>query len=346
MPHVAPLQGANRMPASGSSIFTDAEGYQASLELIDLVVPEPRAFQARLTWLDLPNLHVLRAQESSGRVGILRPPADRVFIGFPTRPGSALVVDGAEMGFGKAVMHAPNETIYHRTTSACEWGAVSLTPASLRTFGRIIVGQELQPPTTGQILHLATKPRQRLLSLHRQAARLAETHLTRVIHPEVAHALEQDLIAALIGAIGSRGRSAILSLDRAAAGYIQRYEMMAAEHFWKPLRMKDVCAALDVSEHTFRARCAEVLGMSPNHYRRLRRLKYVRGELLRAGASADSVRAVLARCGFGGIHRFFAEYWITYGEIPPLPPRTSDMSDPHAPRRERGPSHQKSSDFA
>jgi AraC-like DNA-binding protein len=310
------------MPASGSSIFTDAEGYQASLQdLLDLVVPEPRAFQARLTWLDLPFLRILRAQESARRVGVLRPPANRVVIGFPTRQGSALVVDGVELGFGDAIMHALNEISYHRTTTGCEWGSVSLTPASLLTYGRIIASRELSPPITGQVLHLATKHRQRLLRLHRQAARLAETQLTRVIHPEVARALEHDLIAALISAIDGGRPSAALALNRRAAALVQRYEMMAAEHRGGPLRTKDVCAALDVSQYTFRASCAEVLGMSPDHYRRLRRLKYTRAELLSAGTSADTVRVVLARCGFGSIHRFATEYWDAYGEMPPLPPR-------------------------
>jgi AraC-like DNA-binding protein len=309
------------MPASGSSIFTDAVGYQASLQdLLDLVVPEPRAFHARLTWLDLPMLHVLRAQESATRVGILRPPVDRVLIGFPTRPESTIVVDGAELRFGDAIVHALNEMSHHRTTKACEWGSLSLPAASLRTYGRIIAGREFAPPPTGQILHLATKPRQRLLHVHRQAARLAETHLTRVIHPEVARALEHDLIAALIGAIGGKP-SANPSPNRRAAAPVQRYEMMIAEHQGRPLRIKDVCAELDVSQHMFRASCAEILGMSPDHYRRLRRLKYTRAELLRAGASADTVRVVLARYGFGSIHRFVTEYWDAYGEMPPLPAR-------------------------
>jgi hypothetical protein len=246
------------MPASGSSIFTDAVGYQASLQdLLDLVVPEPRAFHARLTWLDLPMLHVLRAQESATRVGILRPPVDRVLIGFPTRPESTIVVDGAELRFGDAIVHALNEMSHHRTTKACEWGSLSLPAASLRTYGRIIAGREFAPPPTGQILHLATKPRQRLLHVHRQAARLAETHLTRVIHPEVARALEHDLIAALIGAIGGKP-SANPSPNRRAAAPVQRYEMMIAEHQGRPLRIKDVCAELDVSQHMFRASCAEI----------------------------------------------------------------------------------------
>lgn len=48
------------MPASGSSIFADADGYQATLQdMLDLVVLQPRDFSARLTWVELPSLHLL-----------------------------------------------------------------------------------------------------------------------------------------------------------------------------------------------------------------------------------------------------------------------------------------------
>ncbi len=310
------------MSASGSSIFTDAEGYQSGLlDLLDLVVPEPRAFQARLTWLDLSILHILRGQESAARLGILRAPADEVFVVFPTRQGSTLVVDGVELPFGEAIVHSLNEISHHRTIGACEWGSVSLTPASLLTYGRIIAGCELVPPTSGQALHLPIKPRQRLMRLHRQAARLVETHLARVIHPEVARALEQDLLCAVIGAVAGGKPAPVQPCGRRAAALVQRYEEIVGAHPDRLLRVKDICASLDVSERVLRVSCTEVLGMSPDRYQRLRRLKRVRAELRHGGTSSEAMSQVLARYGFGSIHRFVAEYWGAYGEMPPLPPR-------------------------
>lgn len=49
--------GRRHMPAGGSSICTDSDGYQASVQdILDLVVLQPRNFHARLTWADLPSL--------------------------------------------------------------------------------------------------------------------------------------------------------------------------------------------------------------------------------------------------------------------------------------------------
>ena len=74
------------MPVSGSSVFTDADGYQASLvDMLDLLVLQPPDFRARLTWVELPVLHLLRAQESSSRIAYMTLRPERVFVIFPTR---------------------------------------------------------------------------------------------------------------------------------------------------------------------------------------------------------------------------------------------------------------------
>ncbi len=311
------------MPASGSSIFTDAEGYQSSLlDLFDLVVPEPRAFHARLTWLNLPSLLMLRAQERAARVAVVRPPADQVLVVFPTRLDSLLVIDGVELRFGAAMVHALNEISYQRTTGACEWGSISLTPASLRAYGRAITGRELAPPTIGQPLRLVLKSRQMLLRLHRQAARLAETHLPRVIHPEVARGLDQELVGALVSAIAGARTLTEQRVTRGDASLVRRYGAMLDAHPQGLLRIKDVCSTLAISQHRLRAACAEILGIPPDRYQRLRRLRRVRTELMRAGASSVDGRELLARYGFTTIYRFVSEYWSAYGEMPARPTRT------------------------
>ena len=47
--------GSAALSAAGSSIFTDADGYQASLrDMLDLLVLNPQSFHAHLTWVELP----------------------------------------------------------------------------------------------------------------------------------------------------------------------------------------------------------------------------------------------------------------------------------------------------
>ena len=67
------------MPGGGSSIFTDADGYQATLrDMLDLLALRPRDFRARLVWVDLPSLRLLRAQEDAPRIAYVTLPPERL----------------------------------------------------------------------------------------------------------------------------------------------------------------------------------------------------------------------------------------------------------------------------
>ena len=116
------------MPGSGSSVFTDADGYQASLQdMLDLLALRPRDFRARLTWVDLRSLYLLRAQEHARRVAYVTLPPEQVFVTFPTRRDATLITSGTELRFGDVVFHSLGERLHQRTTAAGHWGSISLT---------------------------------------------------------------------------------------------------------------------------------------------------------------------------------------------------------------------------
>src|SRR6516164_5115643 len=101
--------GSAALSAAGSSIFTDADGYQASLrDMLDLLVLNPQSFHAHLTWVELPHVRLLRAQESSARVGYFRLPPGEVFVFFTTQQGASLVHGGLELQFGDLTWHRHN----------------------------------------------------------------------------------------------------------------------------------------------------------------------------------------------------------------------------------------------
>src|SRR5271157_4120921 len=179
------------MPASGSCMFTDPDSYQASLqEMLDLLVMRPREFHARLTWVELPQLRLLRAEEASPRVAYVSLPPESVFVIFPTQRGLPLICNGVELQFGDFFFHSRGERLHQRTIAASHWGSIALTPAALAVFGRTITGQALVPPPIGLILRPLPADRLRLLRLHAQAGRIAETNLRHLGHPEVTRALE------------------------------------------------------------------------------------------------------------------------------------------------------------
>ena len=111
------------MPAIGSSMFSNADGYQASLaNMLDLTVLVPHGFRARLAWIELPNLHLLRAEESSPRVAYVTLAKDLVFVTFPTQERHSLIYGGSEMRFGEVAFHSRGEHVHQRTTTASGWG--------------------------------------------------------------------------------------------------------------------------------------------------------------------------------------------------------------------------------
>jgi hypothetical protein len=78
-----------------------------------------------------------------------------------------------------------------------------LKRSTLMAHGRVLTGHELAIPSSGRALYPAPADRRELLRLHAQAARIAETQLDHIRHPEVARALEQDLIWALVNCLAA-----------------------------------------------------------------------------------------------------------------------------------------------
>jgi AraC-like DNA-binding protein len=313
------------MPQSGTSIFTDADTYQASVQdILDLLVLCQRNFHARLTWSDLTHLHLLQARESSARVGYLTPSPDLVFITFPIRQNTVLLYSGTALTFGDIMVHARGENLHQRTTAASEWASIGLTSASLMAFGRTLAGRELVAPLASQIVRPRTSDARRLLRFHAQVCRVVEKYLGHISNREVVRALEDDLVRALTSSMADGTVQEVPATSRRRSDILRSFEVLLAAQPYKLLRAREICASLGISERALRASCALGLGMSPDRYQRLRRLKLVRTALLRlrtrTGGSAEDV---VALHGFASLHQFVTEYWRFRGEMPPIPPRSA-----------------------
>ena len=310
------------MPEGGSSIFTDAHGYQACIQdILDLVVLQPREFYARLTWADLSNLQLLRAKEVSVRIGFMRLPSDRVFVTFPAQSDSALFYGSRWLRFGDLMLHSRGERLHQRTTAACEWASISIAPATLSAFGRSLSERHLVAPAAAQVVRPRRVDGRRLERLHARVCRTVERNLDSLYNREVVRAVEQDLISVLISCL-AHGE---VQQDRSRSDHrikvLAAFEDILALEPHKLLRSREICAALGISESTLKAACMGTLGMSPGRYQRLRRLKRIRAELLRAKSSPkERIEDTIIRYGFSQLHRFVTEYWSFYGEMPPIRP--------------------------
>jgi AraC-like DNA-binding protein len=155
-----------------------------------------------------------------------------------------------------------------------------------------------------------------LLRLHSKVCRLAEAKPERLAHPEVARALEQEILHTLIKCLSSDSGNRVVKVKL----------NVAAPLSWTGLRMRWLCVLarwmchssvprLSIPERTLQACCAEFLGMSPSRYHLLRRLN-----LARAGSQSDPDHAgganIARSCGFAELGRFAAAYRSFFGELP------------------------------
>ena len=316
------------MPASGTFTCSNPSDYAANFRNggIELVFAHWGEFRARLTWVELSHLHLLRIQESLPRIAYVSLASERIFIGFPAHPDPLQIWGGVELQSGDIILHARGDHFHQRTNAPSRWGFVSVAPEQLAAYGKALAGVDLIAPPVARILRPPVLAKARMLRLHAQACRLAETKPEMIAHREVARALEQDLLHALVTCLAAaKVRDAPDGRQR-NWGIMRRFEEALAVHRETHLRIADVCSTIGVSERVLRTSCADVLGMGPRQYLRLRRLNLVRAALRNASPSIASIAEIARRYGFPRWERFAALYRLVFGETP-LPTYAS-----HAPR--------------
>jgi AraC-like DNA-binding protein len=304
------------MPGSGTGTFIDPDHYQASLShlRIDLLVTSRGVFNARLTWATLHHLQLLHGEEDMPRIAYVSLAPMLVFVTFATRPDRPMLWGGVELQTGDLIFHSLGERFHQRTTGPCSWGLVGLAPEHLESYG-VLSGKPLSLPTAARILRPAARDMARLRRLHGQACRLAETRPKVLAHPEVARALEQGLIHALVTCLAAKPRD-----DGAARRHhkriMVRFEQVLADHPNRQLHLPELCALIGVSERTLRSCCTEFLGVSPTRYMLLRRLQAARIALRDADPATANVAEIAAGCGFTELGRFAGDYRSAFGEAP------------------------------
>ena len=303
------------MPGSGTSVFTDPDDYQASLRWAQMeLLVTSRDFKARLTWAELHCVRLLRSQEDLPRIGYVSLEPALVFVTFPTTVDPPPVWSGVDVQSGNIMFHSRGERLHQRTRGPCLWSLIALPPRDLQDYGRALLGKPLPVPSAGRVLRPPPRDTSRLQRLHAQACRLAETRPKILSHPEVARAVEQDLIQALITCL----TAAEVREDGAARRHAQimvRFEEVIAENSSRSRRVSEICEVIGVTDRTLQSCCAEFLGISPSRYLLLRRLKQVRSALRDADPAA-TVADLAQQHGFTELGRFAAVYRREFGEMP------------------------------
>jgi AraC-like DNA-binding protein len=306
------------MPGSGTRTFLEPDHYEASLRhaQIGILIALPPQFKARLTWAELHDLQVLRCDEDFPRVAHVCLGPQLAFVTFPVHSGSLPVWGGTELQPGEIVFHGRGERLHQSTPGSFVWNVMALDPVQLEQYGRALSGRHFPLPSEGKILRPSPRDVARLRRLHAQVCRLAETKPKLLAHTEVARALEQGLIQALVACVIAASTRANGPTKRRHASIMIRFEEVLAEHLSEPLHITRLCELIGVTERTLRACCAEFLSMSPIRYVLLRRLSRARVALRDADPYGANLLELVRGLGFAELGRFEAAYGAAFGETP------------------------------
>ena len=306
---------------SGSSVttFFDPCAYQEAVRSaqVEVLVTAQGDFHTELTHIDLLKLSMQRGRETLPRVGRGAMNAERTaiyfLVGADQAPGHHC---GVELSPGEIIINAAGSTYHHVTSALCHWGDVSLTPDDLAAAGRALAGRHLTPSRVPQILRPRPALMSRLLDLHEAAGSLARTAPDVLAQFEVARALEQALVHAIVGCVTDREADQRYIDNRYHRIVLARFEEMLAENANAPLHLEEICSAIGAPERTLRSVCQRHLGMSPIRYLWLRRMHLAHRALLKADAATATVTSIATGQGFWELGKFSIAYRSLFGESP------------------------------
>jgi AraC-like DNA-binding protein len=266
--------------------------------------------------LKLQHLEVYRCREKLPRIAYISLPSERVTLSFPL--GSASPISGGlALRNGDIVFHSRGERVHQRFNGACQWGLISLAAAQLASCGKALTGRPIAAPPASRPLRPARAETLRFMRLSREACRLAETGKKLIERPEVARALEQELLHAVVNCLDTDHETDDAAKTRHHhAALMVRFEETLTRHIDQKLSMPTLCAELGVAERTLRMCCTEFLGVSPIRYLLLQRLNRARAALQRANPSTASVAEVARNNQFLEFGRFAVTYRSVFGESP------------------------------
>ncbi len=306
------------MSASRVFDFSDPYPYQQSIRAAqtEIVVTAGGRFHAELIQIDLPRLWLQRGRESLPRIFNTALSAERTPIGFLVGDQAAVRHDGVEVPCGDIVFNASASAFHRRTSAPTHWAAMSLTPGDLAAAGRAFAVEDLVTPRLTHVVKPGPVFMSRLLSLHEAAAQLARTAPELLCRPEVARALDDALVHAMITCLTDGDRAGPGLRGRQHAVVIQRLEELLETKHDRPLYISEICAATGASERVLRVCCHDHLGMGPVRYLRLRRMHLARRALLLADAAKATVTDIATQYGFWELGRFAVEYRALFGDRP------------------------------
>ena len=307
------------MASSAVRSFQDPWEHQAFYRAADMkvLVTTPGRYRSAVTRVDLHRLWMQRNETSLPQVAHVADTTGRCAIGFVADPEDPTPYrNGDELLPNVMIVSSTIGDHHFRMPAASQIASMSLSPVDLAAASIALNGCELIAPAVTRHVRIPEPSMVRLRRLHDATCHLAAYTPDILVHPEVAKAMEEALIHAMVsclaeGAIAERKTSPHIRMP-----VMHRFEQAIGEAEGQPLYLTEVCARIGVQERTLRNHCLEYLGMSPHRYLWLRRMDQARRALSLADPTRKTVTTIANDYGFWELGRFSVAYRTLFGESP------------------------------
>lgn len=306
------------MPSSSVRTYADPGEMETAhvAAKVELAPIGRESLSARAVRVELDHLWLTRTHESAARIKHVALSPARAFITFLTQPGPDVIIRGGIMPWTGVMRHSREHAYYERTSGPTHWGTMSMPVADMVAVGLATGGCDLEPPRDTSVVMPPQDAMSRLHRLHAMVEALARSTPSVIASQETARSLEQSLIEAMIGCLGSGETRAERWAQQCHTTIMRRFRRLLDDHPDRAIYVPEICAAIGVPERTLRHSCHEQLGMSPKQYLSLRRLHLVHRVLAAAAPSETTVSEVATRFGFWHFGRFGGSYKSIFGEPP------------------------------
>lgn len=308
------------MIGAGTGVFTDVDEYQQACRDVNIesIYENIVDFRARLTWVELKWIKLLRVYEYLPHVAIINLPPNSVFVACPAAANAIPTWCGVPLRRSDIVVHSLGQRIYEYTRGTTTWASISLPPERLAAYGRIWAEFDLEPPRMGQVYDPSASAMIHLRRLHAKVCRLVVTRPEIITHKEVIRSLEEELIHALINCLAGRGARGELQ-DSTLMHCVDEILMSQPQANYT---VTELCAVAGVPERILQEHCKKLVGMDPGLYIHVRRMNLVRSALRDTKSTEDSLASIVSRYGFHDVGRFIRQYKDIFGEEPATTART------------------------
>jgi AraC-like DNA-binding protein len=306
------------MPRSSTFQFDDPLPYQAAIRApVVLAIASKGVFRARLTKIDLDRLWLQAASENLPRVsyGESGPERARIVFLADERQGT-IRHSGIELSADAIIVDGAGSTRHLRTWGACRWASMSITPNDLAAASQTLIDRELTVSPVMRLVRPDPARMRRLANLHDMARQLAGAAPETLARPEVARALEEELVYAMVSCLADDTEADPRPRLRNHSRIMKLLEEFLDANYARPIYLAEVCAATGASERTLRACCEDYFGMGPIRYLWLRRMNLARQALMLADPVQTTVTEIATAYGFWELGRFSVSYRSLFGESP------------------------------